>query len=219
MKNKPIIIEYFSDVLCVWAWIAQNRIDELGKQFAGKIEIRNQYLDLFADTATHIQDQWAEKGHYAGFGDYVVKSAAPYVTAPVNNDIWHKVRPSTSANAHLVLKAIQLTHNANTATEFALALRKAFFIEARDISHMETIKQLLVQDGIDIKTVDDSINNGTALAALMCDFHKAKQFEIKGSPTLILDNGRQTLYGNVCYRVMHTNVEELLNNLALEGTQ
>lgn len=218
MEYKPIIIEYFSDVLCIWAWIAQHRIDELNKQFADKIEIRYQYLDVFADTATRIQNQWADKGLYAGFGDHVVKSAAPFETAPVNNDIWHKVRPSTSANAHLVLKAIELTHDAMTSAQFALALRKAFFIEAQDISHMQTIKQLLDQEDIDTNLVNDSINNGMALAALMRDFQRAKQFEIKGSPTLVLDNGRQTLYGNVCYRVIHTNVEELLKNLTAENS-
>ena len=26
--NKPLMIDYYTDSLCVWAWIAQRRIDE-----------------------------------------------------------------------------------------------------------------------------------------------------------------------------------------------
>lgn len=212
--SKLITIDYFTDILCVWAWIVQQRIEELHNQFAGKIEIRNQYLDLFGNTATRIQDQWKNKGLYDGFGDYVIQSAAPYEAAPVNAEVWHKVRPTTSANAHLILKATELAHGSQIATDLALVIRKAFFIDALDISHFDTLDRLLIQQKIELAPVHDCINNGTALAALIGDFQKAKQYEIKGSPTLVMDNGRQTLYGNVCYRVIHTNVEELLNNLS-----
>jgi predicted DsbA family dithiol-disulfide isomerase len=27
--KKPLVIDYYSDILCVWAWIAQRRIEEL----------------------------------------------------------------------------------------------------------------------------------------------------------------------------------------------
>lgn len=216
--SKPITIDYFTDILCIWAWIVQQRIDELNKQFAGNIEIRYQYLDLFGDTATHIQNQWKDNGLYDGFGDHVTQSAAPFESATVNPAVWHTVRPSTSANAHLILKATELIHGPQVAADFALVIRKAFFIDAQDISHFDTLDRLLAQENIELEPVHDCINNGTAMAELIGDFHRAKQYEIKGSPTLVLDNGRQTLYGNVCYRVIHTNVEELLNNLSSNTT-
>ena len=212
--SKPITVDYFTDILCVWAWIVQQRIEELNKQFADRIEIRHQYLDIFGNTATRIQDQWKNNGLYDGFGDHVTQSAAPFEAAPVNAEIWHKVRPTTSANAHLILKATELAHGSQVAADFALSIRKAFFVDALDISHFDTLDELLMREQIELAPVHDCINNGKALAALIGDFQKAKQYEIKGSPTLVLDNGRQTLYGNVCYRVIHTNVEELLNNLA-----
>ena len=48
--------------------------------------------------------------------------------------------------------------------------------------------------------------------ALMHDYQKSKQQNIKGSPTYVIDGGRQVLYGNVGYRVLHANIEELLKN-------
>jgi len=38
-QMEPIRISYFSDVLCVWAYIAQIRLDELTTNFQDKISI------------------------------------------------------------------------------------------------------------------------------------------------------------------------------------
>jgi CubicO group peptidase (beta-lactamase class C family) len=34
---------------------------------------------------------------------------------------------------------------------------------------------------------------------------------VRGSPTWVLNEGRQVIYGNVGYRVLNANVEELIN--------
>ncbi len=38
--SKPLSIDYYTDILCVWAWIAQRRIDELNSQLGDIIELR-----------------------------------------------------------------------------------------------------------------------------------------------------------------------------------
>ncbi|MEZ0149255.1 MAG: DsbA family protein [Candidatus Reddybacter sp.] len=50
--NKPLVIDYYSDILCVWAWIAQRRIDELKQTFGAALEFRYRYVDIFGDTQT-----------------------------------------------------------------------------------------------------------------------------------------------------------------------
>jgi predicted DsbA family dithiol-disulfide isomerase len=52
----------------------------------------------------------------------------------------------------------------------------------------------------------------------MSDYQQAKQNAIKGSPSYVIDGGRQTLYGNVGYRVLSANIEELLKNPANEAS-
>jgi len=56
MKQK-LIIEYYTDVLCVWAWIAQRRTEELESAWGDKIELHDHYLNLFGDTHGRIEDQ------------------------------------------------------------------------------------------------------------------------------------------------------------------
>jgi len=212
MNDEGITIDYFSDILCVWAWIAQRRIDELNKYFENKIEIRFQYMDIFGDVSARINEQWADKGLFEGFSDHVINSAAPYESAIVNHNVWRLVQPATSANAHMVLKAIEIVNGKELAIKFAAILRKSFFVEARDIGNLEIIFNLVKSYDIDLTSIKNEINSGSALAALMRDYQTAKKLDVKGSPCFVLNEGRQVLFGNVGYRVLRTNIEELLTS-------
>ncbi|HCM47078.1 MAG TPA: disulfide bond formation protein DsbA [Colwellia sp.] len=205
-----VVIDYYSDILCVWAWIAQRRIDELNNTLSNKIELRYHYLDVFGDASNKIPNQWAERGGYAGFAKHVIDSAAPYPDAPINADIWHKVRPNTSANAHLVLKAIELSYGKDKSIEMALLIRQAFFIDGQDIAQLSLLFSLLERVDINYKLINKAIYDGSAMASLMADYQHAKTLSLKGSPSYIIDNGRQVLYGDVSYRVLLVNIEEHL---------
>ncbi len=215
---EPVVIDYYSDVLCVWAWIAQRRIDELNEQLAGKIELRYHYLDVFGDAVNKIPKQWQEKGGFAGFASHVHKAAKPYPDAPISPDLWQDVRPNTSANAHLILKATELSYGKEKSIELALLIRKAFFVESRDIGQLSVLFSLVELAGIDAEPVNQSLNDGSAMAALMADYQQAKALSLKGSPSYIIDNGRQVLYGNVGYRVLLANIEEHINQPVEEAS-
>lgn len=210
MMKSPLIIDYYTDVLCVWAWIAQRRIDELEEQWNEKIELRAHYLDLFGDTATRIGDGWQERGGFEAFGKNVVNSASAFENAPVNQDIWKEVRPATSANAHLLLKAIELTHSAEISFDFSRNLRQSFFVDLLDIGSFDVLYGLAQDAGLDVEAVQKTIEDGTAMAALMQDYQKAKNLGLKGSPSWVMNEGRQILYGNVGYRILNANVKELM---------
>lgn len=207
---EQVIVDYYSDVLCVWAWIAQRRIDELSTELGEKVALRYHYIDIFGDTETKIQKQWADKGLYQGFADHVVTSAAPYPDAKVSSKIWTGTQPTTSANAHLVLKAIELIYGKEDSQTMALAVRKAFFERAQDIGELAVLYSLIACHGLDETLVARKLGNGQALAALLSDYQSAQQMSLKGSPSYIIDNGRQVLYGNVGYRVLLANIEEII---------
>lgn len=208
--DKPLIIDYYTDILCIWAWIAQRRIDELNNQLKDKIEIRHFFVDVFGDVPTKITENWADKGGYDGYADHIQKSTADSAYAVIDPKVWREVRPTTSANAHLILKAIETTYDRSQCINMAYNIRKAFFIEAQDIGNLAVLFELVKTNDLDQNSIKKCIENGTAMASLMRDYQNSKQQTIKGSPSYVLDGGRQTLYGNVGYRVLHANVEELL---------
>ena len=208
--KQPLVIDYYTDVLCIWAWIAQCRVDELNRQLGDKIEIRYHYVDVFGDVPSKMGEQWEGKGHYEGYARHVRDAVQPFNEVELNTRAWSEVRPVTSGNVHLALKAVELVYGRQKSIEMDRMLREAFFVKALDIGDLTVVFSLLETQGLDIDLIRHNILKGDAMAALMGNYRKAKILNIKGSPSYVIDGGRQTLYGNVGYRVIRANIEELL---------
>ena len=208
--NKPLRIDYYSDMLCVWAWIAERRLEELKKNWGTKIHLCPHYMDVFGDVDTKIKDSWSSKDGYSGFALHVQQAVGNFEEINIHPDLWHSIRPTTSANAHLIVKAVELEHGRDTADKMDSQIRKAFFADNRDISRLDCLFDLIELANLNPGVIQTRLQDGSAIAALMSDYRQAKSESIKGSPTYVLDSGRQMLFGNVGYRVIHANIEELL---------
>ena len=210
-ENKPPVeIIYFSDVLCIWAYAAEVRLQELHKNFGAKIKVVERFSPVFADTNVKVGQGWKDRGGYKGFGENVQKTAHELGYIKVNEKVWRDVRPTTSTQAHMFVKALQNLGETSQATAFAHGLRKAFFIDAKDISNIDDLFKLAGEQGLPVDKIKSQLDTGAAHAALMAD-HKAHYDQhVKGSPTYIMNHGRQVLFGNVGYRILEANVMELI---------
>jgi predicted DsbA family dithiol-disulfide isomerase len=215
---KTLHVDYYSDVLCVWAWIAQPRLQELQKQWGNHLEIRHRFIDIFGDALQKIPARWGESDGFEKFSDHVIQSAHPYDESVVSSSVWRDVRPRSSMQAHIVLRAAGHVGNENSIERLALAVRRAFFEHARDISQLDVLLALVEETGICVDDVRRSLSDGSAMALLSRDLKIAQNSGIKGSPTWVLNEGRQILYGNVGYRILNANLEELLKHPADESS-
>jgi predicted DsbA family dithiol-disulfide isomerase len=160
-----------------------------------------------------LERKWAPvRGGYEGFADHVGNAASKYDDAQIHPNVWKSVRPATSANAHLVLKAVALAESTQAMVEFEGHLRRAFFTEAVDIGKRESLLQLASDMSLSRDAIADVLESGRAMAALMSDYGRAEQQGIRGSPSWVMNEGRQILYGNVGYRILNANIEELLKH-------
>jgi predicted DsbA family dithiol-disulfide isomerase len=212
------VIDYYTDMLCVWAWIAQPRLEELQRQWSDQVEVRHRYVDIFGDSYTKIALRWGAQDGFEKFSSHVRASAAPFDDTPIHPDIWTRVRPRSSLPAHLFLHAVGLMYDAGTCQAMALQIRRAFFVEAQDISQLTLLLELAATQRLDTTVLMDCIRDGRAMAGLSSDQRSASELGIKGSPTWVLNAGRQILYGNVGYRILHANIEELLKRPAAEAS-
>lgn len=64
--------------------------------------------------------------------------------------------------------------------------------------------------GVDIHAIEERIHDGTAFASLAANYQDAYKLRIEGSPSFVLNEGRQKLYGNVEFRIIDANIQELL---------
>jgi predicted DsbA family dithiol-disulfide isomerase len=122
-------------------------------------------------------------------------------------------------SSHLFLHAIQLLEikgivpKSEKVFEKAIwAFREAFFTKLADISDREVQFAIAKQLGLKRKVIQAQIDSGEAYALLSKDFDLVKEHTVSVSPTLIFNEGRQRLNGNVGYRVIEANIRELLNN-------
>jgi len=211
----PVPIVYFSDLLCVWAYVAQLRIDAVRRAFGDQVVFQHRVCSVFGDTARKIPAAWGREGGYQAFNAHLRHAAAAFPEAPLNPDIWLTVRPASSWGAHLFVKAAQLDEAAGgcapgLAEQLVRALRHAFFVEARDIARREVQDAVAAGLGLDTGRLEAAIADGRAFAALASDHQDAEAMRIQGSPSFVLNDGRQTLYGNVGFRILEANIQELL---------
>lgn len=209
--SRKFTLTYYTDILCIWAYIAQARVDEAEEKFADDISIDYRFCSVFGDTANKIGIGWAEQGAYTGFANHLHNVVSEYDYIKLHPEIWQRNRPVSSTPAHIVLKAVQRVDKQKSEV-LLKELRKAFFEQCIDISNWANLKALLEDVGISVSKVRELIDNGIAFADLEADRRDQQSLMVQGSPTIILNEGRQKLYGNVGYGVIEANIKELLHS-------
>ncbi len=217
-------ISYVSDVLCIWAYVAEVRLDEVRKEFGDSVELEYRFIPIFGATHHRIAEGRKDRGGYAGFGKHVRKVAADFPHVSVNERVWNDVAPTTSSAAHEVLCAARLLTGEGAIDgarrdelagrtlfeEAAWRVRSAFFADARDISQRAVLFDVLDRVGLPVPAIEAKLESGEAMAEMCRDIELRDEHKIEGSPTYYLNQGRQKLYGNVGYRVVSANLRELL---------
>jgi len=224
--DKPIRIDYFSDVLCSWAYTAQIRLDELEHNFGNKIDVHYHFMPVFGCTKRRIGEGWKDRGGYEAFNKTVRKVCREFPHVEVHPEVWIRNIPASSASCHHFLKAVQLLEHDGRITGasreahggrslFRAAIwrfREAFFKELRNVAERSCQLEIAEELGLPMDAILEQLDSGSAMAALCCDLELHEKYRIEGSPSYILNEGRQKLYGNVGYRVIEANVEELLRS-------
>ena len=218
-------VSYFSDVLCIWAYATQARIDAVKEKFGDTVQLNYRFCSVFGDAIYKINSTWKDKGECRGFNAHLRTVARQFPHIEVHPDIWLKTSPPTSASAHLFLTAVQQWQERQGETGLATpifdkvmwAFRCGFFRDCRDIARWDVQCELAEALGVDINWIEKSIDDGTAFARLAKDYQDADKMRIEGSPSFILNEGRQKLYGDVGFRIIEANIQELLR--ASDGDQ
>jgi len=212
-----IHVSYFSDVLCVWAYVAQIRLDELQKQHGPNIEVSYHFIPILGSTEHRIGEGWKKRGGFEGYAAHVAEICADFPHVDLSPDAWTTVRPTSSAPGHQFLKAVQLLEadsvisaepvdelsGRSLVEEAAWRIRLAFFQDGKDVSRFEVLWGLAADLGLPVRALKEEFDNGRALA---------------GSPTYLLNHGRQKLYGNLGYKVIEANIEEVLRRPTASAT-
>ena len=219
--TSPIPVLYFTDILCVWAYAGQIRIDRLLAQEGRTIALEHRFCPIFGDARAALTRRWGDRGGLPAYAAHVRSVCDGFDHLSCSDRVWLDVAPRSSLSAHLVLAAVRHLEAGGTAPEGAFAtacwrFRRAFFEEARDISVRRI--QLELAEELDIATgaVEQCLDSGAAHAELTADFERARDLDVRKSPTILLNEGRQRLTGNVGFRIIAANVREVLRHPGID---
>lgn len=225
-REQEIRITYFSDVLCVWAYLAQAKINEIEKQFGDVCDIEYRFVSVFGNTHSKLVEGWADRGGIEAYARHVIEIAGRFEHEPVHPDIWLKGRPASSMATHQYLVAVRNLQDAGDIShsheegwqgksvfeELTWRVRCAFFRDCADVASWDVLDGIAGQLGLSIDEIHREMRCGMACAQLFQDQELKDALVIEGSPTFVLNQGRQKLYGNVGYRIIEANIRELLEN-------
>jgi len=226
MNSGRLLIDYFSDVLCVWAWVGQVRLDEAQAQFGAQLQVEHRFVSVYGDVWSRIRaTENGSDGSPETYARKIQAVAARFAHVRLHPEVFLGVVPKSSNVAHLVLSGARIAV-AQAQVEDPLgerlsravrALRQAFFEQGRDVGRLEVGLQVLGETGFPLRPVEIALSDGSAMALLSQDFKQAENQRVTGSPTWVLDGGRQKLFGNVGYRVIEANLRELLSRESARG--
>lgn len=217
-RTSRLPIEYWSDPLCIWAYVAQPRLEAILERFGDEIDVHYHVVPVFGSVPWRFREgSWADKG-VAGRVAATARVAAMFGHNGVDGTCWEKAAPASSWAPGMAIKAAFSLEasgliEAGKAAAYQWELRRAFFERGENIA--ERAVQLQVAETVQLKRapLEVALSDGSALAALWEDDHRRHESRIQGSPTYVFDGGRARLYGNFNERVLHLTVEALLEDL------
>lgn len=214
---EPIRIVHFSDVLCVWAFISEARTRELERRFGEQVLLEYRFLSVFGSTRKKLDAGWAKRGGASAYSEHVREVCRDFEQPDVHPDVWSRNAPQSSIPCHLFLAAVRLLDDDPRAASARVAavvgaMREAFFRECRDVSQRAELLTLADELGLPGDRITAHLESGRAHAAWNEDLEMAREQSIRISPTMLFNEGRQRLTGNVGYRVIEANVRELVRH-------
>ena len=218
----PITVTYFSDVLCIWAYVAQARVDASKRTFPDDVRLDYRFVSVFGDTRLKLGEGWGDRGGFAGYARHVESIARRFEHVTLHPRVWSEVQPASSLSPHLFLSAVLewertsipavAEHQPQIFESVMWAMRRGFFADGQDISQRRVQRELAQPFGVDLEAVERALDDGSAFARLSTDYQSAEKTRIEGSPTFVLNEGRQKLFGNVGFRVIEANIKEVLRD-------
>ncbi|MBK8082794.1 MAG: DsbA family protein, partial [Devosia sp.] len=173
------IVQHFSDILCVWAYVANARLEHVAERFADRVDFELRFCSVFPDARGKLGASWKDRGGTAGYAEHVRSVARRFDHVEVHPDAWAVVQPRSSIALHQFVKAVELEDPASSGAGVPLgqrlghraawALREAFFRDGRDIGEWAVQAEVAAGFGLDPARIESHLRSGAAAAALESD--------------------------------------------------
>ncbi|MCO4747486.1 MAG: DsbA family protein [Proteobacteria bacterium] len=214
---------YWSDPLCIWAFVAQPKLDRVLAEFGDRIAVDYRVVPVFGSVPQRFRDgSWSKQG-VEGRVAATRRIAEAQGRDDVTGEGWRKM-PASSWSPGASIKAVfalaeQGVIEAKCATDYQWRLRERFFLDDVNIAHRKEQLALVEACGIPTAKVEAMLDDGTALALLWEDHAEREKLGVRGSPSYVFDGGRTLFYGNFSYEPLRATIEAMVAGHYAQGSE
>ena len=212
MVSAKLPVTYWSDPLCIWAYVGQARLDAMLREFGDLVEIRHRVVPVFGSVPWRFAEgSWAEKGP-AGRVEATRAVAERFGHTEVDGRVWELDPPASSWAPSAAVKAVFVMADRGEVSQEAARcyqweIRRALFAHNRNVARRSVQLEVAEQQEVPRAPLEEMLDDGSAVAMVWRDHHDRETAQVKGSPTYVFDGGREMLYGNVPLTVIRATVE------------
>lgn len=218
MTKDRIEFSYWSDPLCIWALVAQTKLERILTELGRQLDVDYRIVPVFGSVPWRFaKGPWAKEG-VDGRCAATKRIAEQSGRNDVSGECWRRALPASSWAPATAIKAVFALEREGavpigSGARYQVALRERFFVHEENIALRHV--QLSLAERLDLPRapIEARLDDATALAAVCEDFAEKERLKIQGSPTYVFDGGRAMLYGNFEYGMLRSTVEELVRGI------
>ena len=185
LPEKVLDVQWFTDPLCSWSFAAEKAIGEFRSQMEKSIIFHHRMLPLYQSLETFLSahqmkspSEFATKVQKASRATGVEMTTAPWERGIVPKDGHFLSKWTLAAISIDPLKGDKYLHQ----------LRRAFFVEGRDLTKTEFLKDLGERVGLDPVMLEKLSSSENILEQLHADIRKGSVEGVSVRPTLVMVN-------------------------------
>lgn len=186
-RREPPVLDFWFDFHSPWCYLASTRIGAIAREHGATLRWRPVHL---ANLLDHIDGRRPLEGSEAFVSwyrqdllDQVAELRLPYRRHPD-----YPLRPARA------LRAALLAGKEGRAEAFVREVMQAYWVDARDISDLETLADLAAAAGLDPRAAKNAATDEHFKQLLQSNLTEAATAGIFGVPTVVLENKRY--FGN-----------------------
>lgn len=212
---------YWSDPLCVWALVAQRKLDRVLGDLGEYLDVDYRIVPVFGSLRWRFAEgPWAKEG-IEGRVAATRRIAEQAGRTDVSGECWRRAMPSSSWAPAAAIKAVFALEDGRgeaLGPVYQCALRERFFAREENIAMRGVQLEVAEELGVSRDAIERRLDDGSALAAVCEDHSEKERLRLQGSPTYVFEGGRAMLYGNFDYAILRSTVEELVRGMRPDGS-
>lgn len=212
--NQPIKLLYFTDPICPSCWGIDPQLRKLKKEYGhyftieyrmgGLLKSWDSYGGSDVNGPTNVATHWDE--------------ASKQYNMPIDGSVWLEDPLASSYPPSIAFKAAEI-QDKHKAILFLRRIKEMVFIEKKNITKWEFLKQATMETGLNLDQFEKDYN-GKAKDLFNEDLAIAKEWGVRGFPTIFFldqDDNQLKVYGSKPYEVYEQTLMKLLNGPVIKN--